>query len=100
MHRNGACDLLWIFHLCFALFVSIMDNDPFTHELGGVLLKFQILLSADELCLHVRCKLQTQMTSTFPIVPPKVSTCKQNRCIILKCILAHKVATTSIDGES
>lgn len=43
--------------LCFALFVSIIDNDPFTHELGGVLLKFQILESADELCLRVRCKL-------------------------------------------
>lgn len=43
--------------LCFALFVSIMDNDPFTHEVGSVLLKFQILLSPDELCIHVRCKL-------------------------------------------
>lgn len=42
--------------LCFA-FVSIMDNDPFIHKLGGVLLKFQILLSPDELCLRVRCKL-------------------------------------------
>lgn len=57
MHRSDSCDLLWIFHLCFALFVSIMDNNPSTHELGSILLKFQTLLSADELCLHVRCNL-------------------------------------------
>lgn len=73
-----------------------MDNNPFTYELGVVLLKFQILLSADELCLDADFKHKLHLFFLYFVKKLALL----NKTDVLTCILTHKVATTSIDCES